>query len=499
MYEKAYMKFNLKHNKEYIYGKDFLNKGKIYESEIGKSFIDFLANSDEIIEIIRNEAYSYHEQDKLKDSNDLHTFTRFKLEQISPLFKFFNYDDYISSYIKDICDKNSIKINNYLEKIKKAEQSLKYYRSKEYYNEMVEEGIFNYHNYDSKESKKGFFYINKAEKTTNELMKKYKDKYGQRFSHNTWKKVYSKNKNAIKGDSIIDEINRKIYDENEIEIKKYVDEDIKSRIKSEKDLMRFYKKHIKQYIKSNERTLEQILDEYINILQFWIVFSKYILINFYNLTSNKYNSKLSSNQRLLNYLLNIERTYYSDKIFGLPKSEITLELENDEDAINLSDFITKNKNALLHNEDNVYKKLNTYNVNLTQEYSINSIEDFIGISLIQILQNDIKLCRCENCDKLFISTNKLNEKYCTYEFKDKKTCRDLSYTIHLQKDELSNILRKKYRTENAKKNRNKHIPRIEEKFQIWYAKAKEQKLLCEKGKITVDDFNEWLTDNSKWF
>lgn len=499
MYEKTYMKFDLKQNKEYIYGKDFLNKGKVYESDIGKTFIDFLGNSDEIIEIIRNEVYSYHKQDKLKDSNDLHTFTRFKLKQISPLFKFFNYDDYISSYTKELRNKNNIKINNYFEKIRESEQLLKYYRSEEYYNEMIEEGISMYHNYDSKESKKGFFYINKAEKRTNELMEKYKEKYGQRFSHNTWKKVYHKNKNATKGDSIIDEINRKIYDENEVEIKKYVDEDIKSRIKSEKNLMKLYRQHIKQYIKNNERTLEQILDEYINVLQFWIVFSKYILINFYNLTSNKYDSKLSSNQRLLNYLLNIERTYYSDKIFELPKSEITLELKNNKDTINLNDFIEKNRDALLHNEVDIYEKLNTYNVNLIQEYAINSIEDFICVSLIQILQHNIKLCRCENCDKLFISTNKSNEKYCTYEFKDKKTCRDLSYSIHLQKDELSNILRKKYRTENAKKNRNKHIPKIEEKFQIWYAKAKEQKLLCEKGKSSIDDFNEWFTDNNKWF
>ena len=103
------------------------------------------------------------------------------------------------------------------------------------------------------------------------------------------------------------------------------------------------------------------------------------------------------------------------------------------------------------------------------------------------------------CDKLFISVNKSNEKYCTYKFKGEKTCRDLSYTIHLQKNELSNILRKKYRTENAKKNRNKHIPNIEEKFKDWYKKAKEQKELCEKEEITIEEFKKWLEDNSKWF
>ena len=115
------------------------------------------------------------------------------------------------------------------------------------------------------------------------------------------------------------------------------------------------------------------------------------------------------------------------------------------------------------------------------------------------MQNNIKLCRCENCNKLFISVNKSNEKYCTYKFKGKKTCRDLSYSIHLQKNELSNILRKKYRTENAKKNRNQHIPKIEEKFQVWYTNAKEQKALCEKEEITINEFNKWFEDNKKWF
>lgn len=499
MHEKAYIRFNLKENKEYIYAKDFLNKEKVYEDDIGKTFIDFLANSDEIIEIIQHEIYSYHKQDKLKDSDYFYLHTRLKLEEICPLFKFFDYDTYVSDYLKNLRNKNNTEISTYLEKIKESEQSMRYYGSKKYYDEMIEDVISMRHNYESEESKKGFFYINKAENATNKLMKKYEDKYGYRPSHSSWEKIYSRNKNAIKGDCIIDEINKTIYNENEINIKKYVDKEIKNRIKSEKNLIKLYKQHLKRYVKDNERTLEQIFDEYINVLKFWIVFSKYILINFYNLATNKYDSKLSSNQRLLNYLLNIERTYYSDKIFELPKSEITLELNNGEIAMDLNDFVKKNRENLLHNNDNIYEKINTFTVNLIQEYSINSIEDFIGVSLIQILQNNIKLCRCENCDKLFISTSKSNEKYCTYKYKGKKTCRDLSYSIHLQKDELSNILRKKYRTENAKKNRNKHIPKIEEKFQSWYLKAKGQKTLCEKGKISLNDFNKWFDDNSQWF
>ena len=224
------------------------------------------------------------------------------------------------------------------------------------------------------------------------------------------------------------------------------------------------------------------------------------MISFYDLSLEKYDSKFSATQRLLDYLLHIERTAFKPNITKIPQAEITLQLDDGKNIINLYEFMENNKKDLYKaNEDEYYSKLNNYTVNMIQEYSINSVVDFISVSLIQILQNNIKICRCENCDKLFISVNKSNEKYCTYNFKDKKTCRDLSYSIYLQKNELSSILRKKYRTENARKNRNKHIPRIENKFQEWYAEAKNQKILCENGKITIEDFKEWFENNKKWF
>lgn len=499
MHEKTYMRFNFKEDKEYLYGRDYLNKGKIHEDHIGKIFIDFLANSDDIIKVIEAEIDQYYKNDKLTNTKRVHTITKFKLEKLNTFFRYFDFDDYIENYIIDLRNENNIEIQNCLEEIKSLENNIEYYNSKEYYDDLLKEELSFYHDYDSEKSKEAFFYIERCEKTTNKTVQKFIKKYGYKPSYNTYKKVYDKNKDYIKGKGIINEIENDIYSMHKVEMEKKINNEIQKEIKRTKHHIKFYKNNIKYYIKNNDRTIKEILDEYVKKIKFWIAFSRYILISYYDLSSEKYDNNLSSTQRLLDYLLHIERTYYNQSISELPKSNITLELENDEGAINLSNFITKNKNALLHNEDDIYKKLNKYNVNLIQEYAIDSIADFICVSLIQILQHNIKLCRCENCDKLFISTNKSNEKYCTYEFKDKKACRDLSYSIHLQKDKLSNILRKKYRTENAKKNRNKHIPKIEEKFQIWYAKAKEQKLLCEKGEISVDDFNKWFTNNSKWF
>ncbi len=499
LYGKTYMKFDKKENKEYIYSKDsFDNEKEVFTNSIGKTFIDFLSNSDDIIKAIEDDI-SHYKRDKLKNIEHIHTLTKFKLGELNPLFIYFDYDDYLSNYIEKLKDKNNIVIKNHLESIRAFEEEIKDYKSKERYNDELKDEISYYHDYDSKESKEAFYYIDKSGQNISKKIEKFIAKYGYKPSYNTRKKIWDKDEDYIKGEKMIKEIEDKIYNEHELEIKKSIEKDIKKSIKNTKSLLDMYKHTVKDYVKSNERTLEEVFKEHINTTKFWIGFSKYILIHFYNLTFEKYDNDFSSTQRLLDYLLHINRTYFSKNIFEVPQSNMTLELHDGKRATDLSKFIEENKFDLLDNKCEIFNQLNTYRVSLVQEYAINSIEDFITVSLMQILQNNIKICKCENCDKLFISTNKSNEKYCTYEFKDHKTCRDLSYSIHLQKDNLANLLRKKYRTENAKKIRNKHIPNIQVKFDNWYSKAKEQKRMCEKGNITFDDFNKWFEDNSKWF
>ena len=79
-----------------------------------------------------------------------------------------------------------------------------------------------------------------------------------------------------------------------------------------------------------------------------------------------------------------------------------------------------------------------------------------------------------------------------------KTCKELSYEIKLQNDEITNIYRKAYKTQNAKKQRNIHIPNIDEKFKKWVEEAKYQKELCKKEEISPQKFKKWLKENEEW-
>lgn len=80
-----------------------------------------------------------------------------------------------------------------------------------------------------------------------------------------------------------------------------------------------------------------------------------------------------------------------------------------------------------------------------------------------------------------------------------KTCKELSYEIKLQNDEITKTYRNAYKTQNAKKQRNKHIPDIENKFKNWVSNAQKQKQLCTDKVISLEDFKQWLKDNENWY
>ena len=79
-----------------------------------------------------------------------------------------------------------------------------------------------------------------------------------------------------------------------------------------------------------------------------------------------------------------------------------------------------------------------------------------------------------------------------------KTFKELSYEIKLQEDEIAQIYRNAYKTQNAKKQRNRHIKEIDERFKDWVIKAQEKKNQCSEKKISLEEFKQWLKNNENW-
>lgn len=145
---------------------------------------------------------------------------------------------------------------------------------------------------------------------------------------------------------------------------------------------------------------------------------------------------------------------------------------------------------------NIDVKSNTY---CFQEiFKITTLNDFMKYDILKIIERRMNINVCKNCGKYFIPRNKSNEKYCDNIFENGKTCKELSYQLKLNNNEVERIYRNSYKTQNAKKQRNSHIKNIEDKFKNWSIMAKEQKDLCKNGSITIEEFKKWLEDNADW-
>lgn len=199
---------------------------------------------------------------------------------------------------------------------------------------------------------------------------------------------------------------------------------------------------------------------------------------------------------------------------SLPKTEKILYIKENGKKIKLGKkFLIKEINNLnlskinenfsldtIINEEYLYK--NNYieidNIYYENYYKIECFNDYLMACINYILEKKIIINKCRNCGKLFIPINKNNEELCGYIYKNNKTCKELSYEIKLENDEITKIYRKNYKTQNAKKNRNLHIIDINLKFNKWVNEAQKYKKKCENGNITIEEYIKWFDDNNNW-
>ena len=131
-------------------------------------------------------------------------------------------------------------------------------------------------------------------------------------------------------------------------------------------------------------------------------------------------------------------------------------------------------------------------------YTFESYHDFILFIIYRAAALNIQFNKCKNCGKYFVPTTKSNEIYCTRVFRNGKTCRDIGYELSVQSDEITKLYRNAYKTQNAKKQRNKDIANVDKLFSNWASEAKKMYKLCKDNKIKFDELSKWLKDNQDW-
>ena len=123
-----------------------------------------------------------------------------------------------------------------------------------------------------------------------------------------------------------------------------------------------------------------------------------------------------------------------------------------------------------------------------------SIYDVIDYILRECIKREQPIRKCKNCQKYFAIRGRTDTEYCSRPIDDMgRTCRDLgaSYLWERKKkdDEIFKVYRREYKKRFAWI-KSKKIS--QEDFYAWSEKARQQKELCDRGEMTLEEFKDWL-------
>lgn len=129
-------------------------------------------------------------------------------------------------------------------------------------------------------------------------------------------------------------------------------------------------------------------------------------------------------------------------------------------------------------------------------YVCGGTTSFFVTTMFQLFNRHYIISKCKNCGKLFVPSKNNSALYCDRKSPQNpnKTCKEFEGS----KPKGSNALyRKIYQKKFAKVSRNKDDYTLKKEFEIWKEKSKKMKDKYNSGKITDDEYVDWLIKNDK--
>ncbi len=111
----------------------------------------------------------------------------------------------------------------------------------------------------------------------------------------------------------------------------------------------------------------------------------------------------------------------------------------------------------------------------------------VNFAALSILKDGVIVRKCRNCGDYFIPSSRSDEIYCDKQLPNGRTCKTVGYDERVKQDQVLSEYRKIYKTQNARKQRNKQRPDIDIKFKRWAVFAKSMLIKCQSGEIGLDD------------
>lgn len=227
----------------------------------------------------------------------------------------------------------------------------------------------------------------------------------------------------------------------------------------------------------SKTNIDEIKSDLILILNTYNKFKE--LIDFCYLNNNFNN--MTPLQKYLHYL---DRSITEEVI--LPKQTISLKAKG-----------TSNK----HLKNNNITENSPY---LCFSYQCLNINDYMLVTFLELIKNNYFILKCKNCNKYFITYNRIETYYCDRQAPQDttKTCKqygaEKAWTDRTKdENDWYNLYRKVYQSFQMKSKRNPNNPQLKENFDNFRTDANKWKKAVKDGTKTEEEFMYWLKEFRK--
>ena len=131
---------------------------------------------------------------------------------------------------------------------------------------------------------------------------------------------------------------------------------------------------------------------------------------------------------------------------------------------------------------------------IVELYEIDTIKDLLRFEFIKMIEHDIFIKKCKNCDRFFIPRRRADTDYCDRLFGETgRKCSEVGATLRYEKKVAENPIleahKKAYRRFNSR-TRVKKMTQSE--FMAWADEAAKKRDECLAGNLPFDEFVAWL-------
>ena len=131
---------------------------------------------------------------------------------------------------------------------------------------------------------------------------------------------------------------------------------------------------------------------------------------------------------------------------------------------------------------------------IAELYEINMIKDLIRFEFMKMIEHDIFIKKCKNCERYFIPRGRADAEYCSRIFGESgRKCSEIGATLRYERKVTGNPIleahKKAYRRFNSR-TRAKKMTQSE--FMAWSDEASRKRDECLAGELPFEEFTAWL-------